>query len=89
MFTIECPGDIAFNQAIYDLHFFNNLAILHNLQAGPFDYQIVLVLIEKILGSYLRNEFGIGIFLGILGVQAVFILNKQNSARTDQVGKDN
>lgn len=83
MLTIEGLGDITFNQSVDDLNFFNNLAVLHNLKTGPFDYKIVLVMIEKVLCAYFGNEFGVGIFFGVLGIEAVFILDKQNSSRTD------
>jgi hypothetical protein len=67
MLTIEGLGDITFNQAVYDLNFFDNLTVLHNLKTRPFDYQVVLIAIEMVFGAYLGNEFDVGIFLRVLG----------------------
>ena len=78
MLTIQCPGYVAFDQTVYDLNLVDNLAVLHNLQTGPFDDQIILVEIHKVLGAYLGDEFGVGIFFRVFGVQAVLVLDKQN-----------
>ena len=57
MFTVQGPGDIPLDQPVDYLDFFDDLAVLDDLETWPFYDQIVLLTIQQILGADLRNEF--------------------------------
>ncbi|WP_163336296.1 hypothetical protein [Desulfopila sp. IMCC35008] len=67
MLPVNGLGYIARDHAVYYMEFFYNLSVLQDFQAGPLDDQVVLVLVEEILGTNFRDKCSVRIFFGIAG----------------------
>ena len=86
--ALEGSGDIPFLKAIDDLNLIDDLAILKDFKARALDDQVILILVHEFSSADPLNKLGLRILLGIIGIEAFFVLNKDKATRTDQVSQN-
>ena len=87
MFAVQGGRDIAFLHAADDLDFLYDFAVAQDLKAGPLNHQIIQVFFEKVPDAYFRDEFGFGIFLRVICIEALFIFYEYAGARAGEISK--